>query len=159
MKLREGLFPIDIRRPSLGVKLLRGAVRRTCQPVHMEEAALFFDKGLRGSIENIVVCGGPYFGDLQWHLASLPIRFGGLGLYSAKVVSSYAFDAVSRNISLATPRCELCSAIRLPPDFHYTLGYQAQTTPWYQPHCTQSRPWRFNHDQRFDDVWGPFQKH
>ncbi|PWA82778.1 reverse transcriptase domain-containing protein [Artemisia annua] len=50
----------------------------------MEEAALFFDKGLRGSIENIVVCGGPYFGDLQWHLASLPIRFGGLGLYSAK---------------------------------------------------------------------------
>ncbi|GKB50988.1 hypothetical protein Tco_0901741 [Tanacetum coccineum] len=27
---------------------------RTCQPVHMEEATLFFDKGLRGSIENIV---------------------------------------------------------------------------------------------------------
>ncbi|PWA78166.1 reverse transcriptase domain-containing protein [Artemisia annua] len=79
MKLREGLFPIDIRRPSLGVKLLRGAVRRTCQPVHMEEVALLFDKGLRGSIENIVVCGGPYFGDLQWRLASLPIRFGGLG--------------------------------------------------------------------------------
>ncbi|GJZ75315.1 hypothetical protein Tco_0639780, partial [Tanacetum coccineum] len=137
-KLREGLFPVDIRRPSLGVKLLGGAVSRdtdfisglalrraanavdlmsllpqlhdpqsellllrscmgiaklffglrTCQPVHMEKAALFFDKGLRGSIENIVVCGGPFFGDLQWSLASLPIRFGGLGLYSAKVVSS-----------------------------------------------------------------------
>ncbi|GKC24650.1 hypothetical protein Tco_1026800, partial [Tanacetum coccineum] len=28
MKLREGLFPIDIRRPSSGVKLLRGAVSR-----------------------------------------------------------------------------------------------------------------------------------
>ena len=143
MKLREGLFPIDIRRPSLGVKLLGGAVSRdadfisglamrraanavdlmsllpqlhdpqsellllrscmgiaklffglrTCQPVHMEDAALFFDKGLRESIENIVVCGGPFFGDLQWRLASLPIRFGGLGLYSAKVVSSYAFVA------------------------------------------------------------------
>ncbi|GJU89220.1 putative reverse transcriptase domain-containing protein [Tanacetum coccineum] len=142
-KLREGLFPVDIRRPSLGVKLLGGAVSRdtyfisglamrraanavdlmsllpqlhdpqsellllrscmgiaklffglrTCQPVHMEKAALFFDKGLRGSIENIVVCGGPFFGDLQWSLASLPIRFGGLGLYSAKVVSSYAFVA------------------------------------------------------------------
>ncbi|PWA34972.1 hypothetical protein CTI12_AA613910 [Artemisia annua] len=38
----------------------------------------------------------------------------------------------------ASIRCELCSAIRLPPDFHYTLGYQ---------------------DQRLDDVWGPFQKH
>ncbi|GJT27036.1 hypothetical protein Tco_0907311 [Tanacetum coccineum] len=36
---------------------------------------------------------GPFFGDLQWRLASLPIRFGGLGLYSAKVASSYAFVA------------------------------------------------------------------
>ncbi|GJS39389.1 hypothetical protein Tco_0564432 [Tanacetum coccineum] len=129
MKLREGLFPVDIRRSSSGVKLLGGAVSsdadfisglvmrratnavylmgllpqlhdpqsellllrscmgiaklffglRTCQPVHIEEAALFFDKGLRGSIENIVVCGGSFFEDLQWRLASLPIRFGGLG--------------------------------------------------------------------------------
>nr|GEU40921.1 reverse transcriptase domain-containing protein [Tanacetum cinerariifolium] len=38
-------------------------------------------------------CGGPFFGDLQWRLASLPIRFGGFGLYSAKLVSSYAFVA------------------------------------------------------------------
>ncbi|GJX69895.1 hypothetical protein Tco_0307066 [Tanacetum coccineum] len=28
MKLREGLFPVDIQRPSLGVKLLGGAVSR-----------------------------------------------------------------------------------------------------------------------------------
>ncbi|GKE06067.1 hypothetical protein Tco_1398085, partial [Tanacetum coccineum] len=104
MKLRKGLFPIDIQRPSLGVKLLGGAVSRdadfisgltmrraanavdlmslllqlpyprsellllrscmgiaklffglrTCQRVHMEDAALYFDKDLRGSIENIV---------------------------------------------------------------------------------------------------------
>ncbi|GJZ31025.1 hypothetical protein Tco_0576072 [Tanacetum coccineum] len=59
----------------------------------MEDATLFFDKGLRGSIENIVICGGLFFGDLQWRLDSLLIRFGGLGLYSAKVVSSYAFVA------------------------------------------------------------------
>ena len=39
---------------------------RTCQPVHMEEAAIFFDNGLRGAIEDIVVCGGPFFGDIQW---------------------------------------------------------------------------------------------
>ncbi|GKB61712.1 hypothetical protein Tco_0917898 [Tanacetum coccineum] len=95
MKLREGLFLVDIRRLSSGVKLLGGAVSRdknfisglamrrvvhavdlmsllpqlhdprsallllrscmgifklffglgTCQPVHMEEATLFFDKG------------------------------------------------------------------------------------------------------------------
>ncbi|KAL6521158.1 hypothetical protein OROGR_017727 [Orobanche gracilis] len=66
---------------------------RTCQPEHMEEAASFFDRGLRGSIEDIVVCGGPFFGDIQWRLAYLPIRFGGLGLYSPKEASSYAFVA------------------------------------------------------------------
>nr|GEU37502.1 reverse transcriptase domain-containing protein [Tanacetum cinerariifolium] len=66
---------------------------RTCHPVHMEEADLFFDKGLLGSIENMIVCGEPFFGDLQWRLASLPIRFTGLGLYSAKVASSYTFVA------------------------------------------------------------------
>ncbi|GJW86378.1 putative reverse transcriptase domain-containing protein [Tanacetum coccineum] len=115
MKLHEGLFLVDIRRPSLGVKLLGGALHypqnellllrscmgiaklfsglRTCHPIHMKEEALFFDKGLCGSIENIVVCGGPFFEDLQWRLASLPIRFGGLDLYSAKLVSSYAFIA------------------------------------------------------------------
>ncbi|GJY88442.1 hypothetical protein Tco_0503070 [Tanacetum coccineum] len=102
--LREGLFPVDIRRPSLGVKLLGGAVSRdihfisgmavrgvvnvvdfmsllpqlhdpksellllrscmgiakllfdlrTCQPVHIEETTLFFDKDLHELIENIV---------------------------------------------------------------------------------------------------------
>ena len=54
---------------------------RTCQPEHMVEAASFFDQGLREAIEDIVVCGGPFFGDIQWRLASLPIRYGGLGLY------------------------------------------------------------------------------
>ncbi|KAJ0771049.1 putative exostosin [Helianthus annuus] len=142
-KCHEGLFPKDIGRPLVGVKLLGGAVSRdasfisglakkraakavdlmrllpklgdpqsellllrscmgiaklffglrTCQPVHMEDAALFFDKGLREAIEELVVCGGPFFGDLQWRLASLPIRFGGLGLYSAVEASSYAFVA------------------------------------------------------------------
>ncbi|GKA41099.1 hypothetical protein Tco_0733692 [Tanacetum coccineum] len=97
MKLRDGLFPVDIRRLSSTVKFLGGAVSRdtdfisglaikraanvvdlmgllpqlhdpqsellllrscmgiaklffglrTCQPVHMEEAALFFDKASR----------------------------------------------------------------------------------------------------------------
>ncbi|GKE30490.1 putative reverse transcriptase domain-containing protein, partial [Tanacetum coccineum] len=115
MKLREGLFPVDIRRPLLGVKLLGGAVSRDANfisglamrraanavdlmsllpQLHDPQSELFLLRScLRGSIENIVVCGGPFFGDLQWRLASLPIRFGGLGLYSAKLVSSYAFVA------------------------------------------------------------------
>ncbi|CAJ2667597.1 unnamed protein product [Trifolium pratense] len=45
------------------------------------------------SIEDIVVGGGPYFGDLQWRVASLHIRVGGLGLYSTVEVALYAFVA------------------------------------------------------------------
>ncbi|KAK9080544.1 hypothetical protein SSX86_000302 [Deinandra increscens subsp. villosa] len=143
VKLQAGLFPDDIGRPELGVKLLGGAVScdvgfisslavkrassavdlmrclprlrdpqcellllrscmgvakllfglRTCQPTHVGEAVSVFDKGLREAIEDIVVCGGAFFGDLQWRLASLPTRFGGLGLCSAGDVSTYAFVA------------------------------------------------------------------
>jgi hypothetical protein len=142
-KLREGLFPSDVGRPALGVKLLGGAVSRdkgfikgvamkravravelmhllpqlkdpqsellllrscmgiakllfglrTCQPIHVEEAAMLFDKELRGAVGDIVVGGGPYFGDLQWRMASLPIQAGGLGLYSAVEATLYAFMA------------------------------------------------------------------
>jgi len=54
---------------------------------------MLFDNELREAVEDIVVGGGPFFGDLQWRLASLPIRFGGLGLYSTLEASSYAFVA------------------------------------------------------------------
>jgi hypothetical protein len=127
-KLRQGLFPSDIGKPVLGIKLLGGVVSRdkrfiegvamkravravelmhllpqlkdpqselillrscmgiaklffglrTCQPIHVEEAAMLFDKELRGAIEDIVVVGGPYFGDLQWRVAPLPIQAEGL---------------------------------------------------------------------------------
>jgi len=66
---------------------------RTCQPIHMEEAAMLFHKELREAVDDIVVGGGPFSGDLQWRLASLPIRFRGLGLYSTLEASSYAFVA------------------------------------------------------------------
>jgi len=54
---------------------------------------VLFDKELRESVEDIVVGGGPFFGDLHCRMASLPIRFGGLGLYSTVEASSYAFVA------------------------------------------------------------------
>lgn len=79
-------------RSCMGVaKLLFGL--RTCQPSCSGEAVDVFDNGLRSAVEDIVTCGGPFFGDLQWRVASLPFRYGGLGLLSAKDVSSYAFVA------------------------------------------------------------------
>jgi len=88
--LRDPQCELLLLRSCMGVgKLLFGL--RTCQPIYVGEAVSVFDKGLREAIEDIVVCGGPFFGDLQWRLASLPTRFGGLGLCSAEDVSTYAF--------------------------------------------------------------------
>ncbi|MCI07652.1 hypothetical protein A2U01_0028721, partial [Trifolium medium] len=45
------------------------------------------------AVEDIVVGEGPFFGDLQWRLASLPIKVGELGLYYAVEAALDAFVA------------------------------------------------------------------
>jgi hypothetical protein len=45
------------------------------------------------TLEDIMVVGGPFFGDLHWRLASWPINVGGLSLYSAVAAASYVFLA------------------------------------------------------------------
>ncbi|GJZ74589.1 hypothetical protein Tco_0639054 [Tanacetum coccineum] len=109
----------------------------------MEEATFFY-KALRGSIENIVVCGGPFFGDLQWWLASLLIRLGGLGLYSVKEASFYDFvasraqswvlqDHILRNSGICVMENDyiyalacLCDAI---PSFDFSYFTNKDTAP------------------------------
>ncbi|XP_076956600.1 uncharacterized protein LOC143631862 [Bidens hawaiensis] len=88
--LRDPQSELLLLRSCMGVaKLLFGL--RTCQPSYVGGAVSVFDTGLRKAIEDIVVCGGAFFGDLQWRLASLPTRFGGLGICSAEDATSYAF--------------------------------------------------------------------
>ncbi|XP_076897210.1 uncharacterized protein LOC143550455 [Bidens hawaiensis] len=90
--LRDPQSELLLLRSCMGVaKLLFGL--RTCQPSYVGGAVSVFDTGLRKAIEDNVVCGGAFFGDLQWRLASLPTRFGGLGICSAEDASSYAFVA------------------------------------------------------------------
>jgi len=55
-------------------------VLKTCQPIHMEVTTMLLDQELCGAVEDIVVGEGPFFGELQWILTSLAIRFGGLDL-------------------------------------------------------------------------------
>ncbi|PNY14294.1 auxilin-like protein, partial [Trifolium pratense] len=91
-QLKDPQSELLLLRSCMGIaKLFFGL--RTCQPIHMEQATILFDKELRGVVEDIVVGGGPYFGDLQWRVASLHIRVGGLGLYSTVEVALYAFVA------------------------------------------------------------------
>ncbi|GAU49509.1 hypothetical protein TSUD_306620 [Trifolium subterraneum] len=66
---------------------------RTCEPVYKKDATILFDEELRGAVEDIVVGGSPFFGDFQLRITFLPIKAGGLGLYSAIEASSYTFVA------------------------------------------------------------------
>ncbi|KAJ0481293.1 hypothetical protein HanIR_Chr13g0641021 [Helianthus annuus] len=91
-RLRDPQSELLLLRSCMGVaKLLFGL--RTCQPSLVGGAVSVFYEGLRGALEDIVVCGGAFFGDLKWRLASLPTRFGGLGICTAEDASSYAFVA------------------------------------------------------------------
>ena len=180
LKVQDGLFPHGIGRPSLGVKLLGGAVSqdagfisslavkrasravelmshlpslrdpqsellllrscmgvakmlfglRTCQPMYIGEAVSIFDNGLRRAIEAIVVCGGPFFGDFQWRLASLPTRFGGLGLCSAEDVSTYAFVASrAQSWSLQDHILQGCVIDGVDSDYGYAMDRLRMSLP------------------------------
>jgi hypothetical protein len=60
----------------------------------MEEASVLFEKELRTVVEDIVVGGGPFFADLQWGIASLPIKSGRLGVLSSRryLICIYGFQ-------------------------------------------------------------------
>ena len=81
-----------ILRGCTGISTLSFALR-TCSPGVFVSAGLSFDVAVRSSLERIVTASGPGFGDWQWRLATLPFRFGGLGVYAAMDVRHYAFIA------------------------------------------------------------------
>ncbi|MFS8014297.1 hypothetical protein Hanom_Chr15g01342931 [Helianthus anomalus] len=114
-------------RSCIGVaKLLFGL--RTCQPHLMANAVSCFDDGLREAIEDIVVCGGSYFGDLQWRLASLPMRLGGLGLLSARDVGVYAFVASRAQSCVLQDHILRNSGVaKLDPDYQQALEYLTES--------------------------------
>jgi hypothetical protein len=56
---------------------------KTCQPIHMEDATMLFDKGLCGAVEDIVVGGGLFFGTFNRGYLPYLLRLGvGVGLGS-----------------------------------------------------------------------------
>ncbi|KAJ0694995.1 putative reverse transcriptase domain, exostosin [Helianthus annuus] len=141
--LRDPQSELLLLRSCMGVaKLLFGL--RTCQPPFVDDVVSCFNKDLREAIEDIVVCGGPFFGDLQWRIVTLPMRLGGLGLLSARDVAAYAFvasrsqswelqDHILRNSGVANIDPDYASALeRLHeslPDFDLGGFSNKDTTP------------------------------
>jgi len=60
-QLRDPHSELLLLRLCIGIAKLFFGLKR-CQPIHMEMAAMLFDKKLRGAVEDIVVGGGPFFG-------------------------------------------------------------------------------------------------
>ncbi|GJV30569.1 putative reverse transcriptase domain-containing protein [Tanacetum coccineum] len=151
VKVKEGLFPRDIRRPTLGVKLLGGtvsqdagfisslAVKRASRAVELmsllpglrdPQSELLLLRSCMGVAKAIVVYEGLFFGDFQWRLASLPIRFGRLGLCSADDVSTYAFVASrAQSWSLQDHILQGCGIDGADSDYGYALDRVRMSLP------------------------------
>nr|GFA80874.1 putative reverse transcriptase domain-containing protein [Tanacetum cinerariifolium] len=98
--------------------------------MYIWEAVSIFDNGLRRAIEAIVVCGSPFYGDFQWRLASLPIRFGGLGLCLAEDVFTYAFVASRAQCwSLQDHILQGCGIYEADSDYGYALDRVHMSLP------------------------------
>ncbi|GJS73270.1 hypothetical protein Tco_0706111 [Tanacetum coccineum] len=91
-KLHDPQCELLLLRNCVGVAKLSYALR-VCSPLYLLEAQVQFDEALRASLENIVTASGLGFGDWQWRLAILPIKLGGLGVFSVEDIIQYAFLA------------------------------------------------------------------
>ncbi|KAL5730364.1 hypothetical protein ACHQM5_003194 [Ranunculus cassubicifolius] len=91
-KLHDPQCELLLLRNCAGVSRLYFAMR-TCSPRAFEKAQSKFDDALRISLQRIVTSSGPGFGEWQWRLATLPVKRGGLRIYSASDALSYAFLA------------------------------------------------------------------
>ncbi|GJR26184.1 putative reverse transcriptase domain-containing protein [Tanacetum coccineum] len=141
----NGLFSRDIGRPTLDVKLLGGAVSRDARFISslaVKKASRVVElmsllPRLRGphhawASQSYCYCGlwGSFFGDFQWRLASLPIRFGGLGLCSAEDVSTYAFVVLrAQSWSLQDHILQGCGIDGADSDYGYALDRVRMSLP------------------------------
>jgi hypothetical protein len=101
---------------------------RTTLPLHLGFAAKSLDEFVASTLRDIVVGGGPHFGDFQLSLASLPVAMGGLGVPLPSDVASYAYTASMlssmplQNDILGVPRDFLPQFVReLVSDFAVTV--------------------------------------
>lgn len=92
-KLRDPQSEMLLLRNCSGVSKLYFTLRTT-DPRAIQNAASFYDKHLMQYLQNIIVGDGAGFGPLQ-RLAALPIKDGGLGVYTMKDTGHHCFLASS----------------------------------------------------------------
>ena len=92
---------MQLRDPQLQLLLLRACVGspkvihllRSSPPCFIRPALVQMESSLLESLRSIIVGDGPWFGEFQFALSTLPISCSGLGVYNPVDVSKFAFVA------------------------------------------------------------------
>jgi hypothetical protein len=90
---------LALENPQLCLMLLRACegmpkltyTMRTCHHQYLQVPAAHFEQEIIGALRQIVVAGGPYFGDFQIRLSALPVSLGGLGIQLPSHVLHFAY--------------------------------------------------------------------
>ena len=90
MKLQDPQLCLMLLRACLGMCKMIYCFR-TSPPEALHAASSIITTSLHAALRYIVVAHGPFFGDFQFQLSSLPIRFSGLGITLPSDVVPYAF--------------------------------------------------------------------
>lgn len=91
-KLRDPQCGLLLLRRCIGVSRLYFFMRTTCPEV-VRQAPSRYDSYLFKYLRSLITLDGPGFGPLQQRLVILPLRDGGLGLYTMEDTAHYCFMA------------------------------------------------------------------
>ncbi|KAL5714452.1 hypothetical protein ACHQM5_016415 [Ranunculus cassubicifolius] len=91
-KLEDPQCELILLRACVGVSKLYFALR-TCSPLGFQDAEDVFDTALNRALVQIVTGGSKGLGELQFRLATLPIRHGGLGALAVEDIKKFAYLA------------------------------------------------------------------
>ena len=128
---------MQIRDPQLQLLLLRACLGsskvvhllRSSPPCLIGSAIKHMEDCLRNTLRSIIVGDGPWFGDFQFGLATLPIDMSGLGVYNPADLGNFTF--VASMISTQELQDSIIGSILpLPPEFHLSLeNFQTSVSP------------------------------
>ncbi|XP_026442600.1 uncharacterized protein LOC113342194 [Papaver somniferum] len=91
-KLKDPQSELLLLRNCTGVSRLYFTMHTT-NPLTLQQAMTHFDDHLFHYLRQLITADGAGFGQLQYRIATLPIKYGGLGVYTMHDTSNYCYLA------------------------------------------------------------------
>jgi hypothetical protein len=126
LELNDPFIQLQLLRTCLGTPKLNYLLRTT-PPNLIYNSIIKMELFLKDTLKTIITGGGPYFGEFQFRLATLPISSSGLGIYNPRDISAFAYvSSLSQTINLQNSMLDN-SNINLPKEFQYFRQYFIDT--------------------------------